>query len=144
MLEEVERCFEERKLRKTRPDFIKSKKSLESAEACLKEAEINLKNRALISGLVMAYASMFHAARAVLYRDGVQEKSHHCLIKYMNEKYARKGKFPLHLINAMEAYKEERHDALYGFESEEIGEEEIKEAVEVAREIIEACKKLLA
>jgi uncharacterized protein (UPF0332 family) len=143
MPEDVEGCFKERKLRKIRPDFIKSKKSLESAEVCLKEAEINLKNRALMSGLVMAYASMFHAARAVLYKDGVQEKSHHCLIKYIHEKYAKKGMFPLHLINAMEAYKEERHSALYGFESEEIREEEVKEAIEVAKEIIKVCKRLL-
>lgn len=49
MFEELERCFEERKLRKTRPDFIKSKKSIESARACLEEAELDLKSGALRS-----------------------------------------------------------------------------------------------
>ncbi|MEM4195063.1 MAG: HEPN domain-containing protein [Candidatus Anstonellales archaeon] len=143
MFEELERCFEERKLRKTRPDFIKSKKSIESARACLEEAELDLKSGALRSALVMAYASMFHAVRAVLYKDGVQEKSHYCMIRYVDEKYAKKGKFPLHLINAIEAFKEERHGALYGFESDDVSEKEIKEAVGIAKEIISVCEGLI-
>ncbi|MEM4335654.1 MAG: hypothetical protein QXL47_01735 [Candidatus Anstonellales archaeon] len=61
----------------------------------------------------------------------------------MDEKYAKKGKFPFHLINAIEAFKEERHGALYGFESDDVSEKEIKEAVGIAKEIISVCEGLI-
>jgi len=40
-----------------------------------------------VSGI---YFAMFHAARAVLYRDGIREKSHFCVEKYL-ETYVSSG-----------------------------------------------------
>jgi len=45
---------------------------------------------ALRSALIAAYMGYFHAARAVLFRDGVREKSHYCIGVYL-ESYRERG-----------------------------------------------------
>ena len=84
----------------------KAKKSLEMSIKKLEEAKKALEYNLLDSCMIMAYTAMFHAARALLYKDGIQEKSHLCLIIYLREKYSEK--LPVHLINALDAYRIER------------------------------------
>lgn len=75
---------------------------------------------------------MFGAGRAVLYKDGIQEKSHYCLAKYPEENYAKKGKIDIETITLLNAFREERHSIMYGFEEIEVKEEEAREAVSAA------------
>jgi uncharacterized protein (UPF0332 family) len=44
----------------------------------------------LRSAMMAAYMGYFHAARAVLFRDGVREKSHYCIGVYL-ESYRERG-----------------------------------------------------
>jgi len=81
-------CFEKRLLRRIAPDMEKAKKSLEMSIKKLEEAKKALEYNLLDSCMIMAYTAMFHAARALLYKDGIQEKSHLCLIIYLREKYS--------------------------------------------------------
>lgn len=93
--------------------------------------------------IISAYAAMFHAGRALLFRDGISEKSHYCLILYLEENYAKKGKIKSEFITLMDAFREERHGILYSLEDIDSGESEANEAVETAKKLLEAVKKLL-
>jgi len=87
----VRECFEKRLLWEDRPDLRRSDRSMEVAEAKLEEAEKALVYGLLDATVILAYTAMFHAARAVLFRDGVIERSHICLIEYLKERYVRLG-----------------------------------------------------
>ena len=137
----VERCFIDRKLRHDRPDLLKAKKSVEIAEDGLKEAQ-KLADAAFPNqALVMAYASMFHAGRALLYRDGVIEKSYFCLLMYLKEEYADKGKLDQELMTMMDAFREERHEIFYSLNRVQISNDDVKEALANAKKLLEKVKE---
>src|SRR3989344_3084996 len=101
MNEELRICFDKRLLRSINPDTEKSRKSIETAEKKLNKA-VKLINVGFFDLSVLeAYTCMFHAARALLYKDGIQEKSHFCTLIYTRENYGKK--IPSNLINAFNA-----------------------------------------
>ncbi|MEK6855160.1 MAG: HEPN domain-containing protein [Nanoarchaeota archaeon] len=110
----TEDCFRFRLLRKVKPDKEKSKKSLEIAESRLERAKEALKLNIFDFVILESYMSMFHASRALLYKDGVQEKSHYAISVYLKEKYS--DKIPSPVINLLEIHRTERHEAMYGLE----------------------------
>jgi len=140
----LDECFALRKLRRIRPDSLKARKSLDAAAAKLERAKILLKDGHNDAALLYAYSAMFGAGRAILYKDGVQEKSHYCLAKYLEEKYAKEGKIDQETISLLHAFREERHAIMYGFEEIRIRDEEAKEAVAAAEKIIENAEELIA
>ena len=108
----VDECFKKRMLRKTQPDIKKAKRSIEIAENKLETAKKSFKKELYGPTIIYGYTSMFHSSRALLYKDGVQEKSHICLVLHMREKY--KDKIPPYLINSLDSFRKERHETLYG------------------------------
>jgi uncharacterized protein (UPF0332 family) len=64
--------------------------SLAQAREWITEAGYDCDADALRSALMAVYMGYFHAARAVLFRDGVREKSHYCIGVYL-ESYREKG-----------------------------------------------------
>lgn len=89
-MKNIDNCFELGLLRRTEPSRRKSDQSLLSAREWLSEAEKNLEAEALRSALSSAYLAVFHSARAVLFRDGVREKSHYCIGLYL-QRYVEEG-----------------------------------------------------
>jgi uncharacterized protein (UPF0332 family) len=59
---------------------------------------------------------MFHAARALLFRDGITERSHICIILYLQENYVKPGKLEQGFVNALNSLRIERHNEFYGLE----------------------------
>jgi uncharacterized protein (UPF0332 family) len=55
------------------------------SKAKLEHAGKAYENGLYDASLVLAYTSMFHAACALLFRDGIVEKSHVCLIEYLRD-----------------------------------------------------------
>ena len=68
-------CFRKRLLRRDKPNAIKSARSLEVASIKLEEAEKALKIGLFDAAVILSYTAMFHAARALLFLDGIIEKS---------------------------------------------------------------------
>ena len=137
----TEDCFRFRLLRKIKPDGGKSKKSLDLAKSRLKRANEALKLNIFDFVVLEAYMSMFHAARALLYRDGIQEKSHYAISVYLKEKYP--DKIPLPVINLLEIHRTERHEAMYGLEYQP-GKNDAEIALKDAEVFINEVKKTLA
>lgn len=139
----IEQCFEDGKLRRERPDLLKAMKSLSIGEAKLKESEELAKAGFKTASLIAAYASMFHAGRALLFKDGIVEKSHYCLITYLREKYAKTGKMDSGVLTVMDAFREERHDLMYSLEEIKVREDETRIAIENAKKMLENVRKLV-
>lgn len=110
----------------------------------LGRAKALLKDNHNDAALLYAYSSMFSAGRAILYKDGVQEKSHYCLARYLEEKYVKKGKIDAETITLLNAFREERHAIVYGFEEVEVRKEEAREAVSTAKKFSRKVEELLA
>jgi uncharacterized protein (UPF0332 family) len=110
----VEDCFKLRLLRKIDPDHNKSKRSLEIANQRLKEINKAIKFEIYNFAILEAYMSIFHASRALLYKDGVQEKSHFAIYIYLKENYSKK--IPVHILNLLNIHRTERHETMYGLD----------------------------
>jgi uncharacterized protein (UPF0332 family) len=135
-------CFQKRLLRKERPDSERSKRSVQVAEAKLDEAERALNHGLFDSTIILAYTAMFHAARAILFRDGIVEKSHVCLIEYLRETYVNNGKLSAALINALDTLRVDRHETLYGLEARS-SRKEAQHSVKKAKEFLDTVRKFM-
>jgi len=136
----IEECYENRMLRKIPQDPKKAKRSLEIAENKLKTAKEAFEKELYGPTIIYSYTSMFHSSRALLYKDGIQEKSHICLVLYIKENYS--NKIPPYLINSLNSFRKERHESLYGLdfiETKKDGELSIHDA----EQLLITVKKIL-
>ena len=138
----IRECFEKRLLRKDRPDPRRSGRSLEVAEAKLEEAEKALRYDLLDAAVILSYTAMFHAARAMLFRDGIVERSHVCLIEYLKDRYVRTGRMSEALINALDSARVDRHETLYGLETRS-SDREAEYSLQRAGEFLVRVKAIL-
>jgi uncharacterized protein (UPF0332 family) len=137
----IEDCFKFRLLRRINPDTDKLKKSLEIAKRRLVRAKEALKLKIFDFAILESYMAMFHAARALLYKDGIQEKSHFAVYIYLKEKYS--NKIPLPVINLLNIHRTERHDAMYGLEYKpEANDAQI--ALKDAEDFVKEIEKIVA
>jgi uncharacterized protein (UPF0332 family) len=135
-------CFEKRLLRRERPDLEKSKRSMEIADAKLNQAEEALNHSLFDASLILCYTAMFHAARAILFRDGIVERSHVCLVEYLRETYVKKGKLSEATVNMLDALRIERHETLYGLDAES-NLKVAEYALEKAKEFLKTVKEFI-
>ena len=70
---------------------------------------------------------MFQAARALLFKDGIIEKSHACVVAYLKENYAQT--LGHDRINWLDTYRLERHESFYGLEKSIVDNEEAEDAL---------------
>lgn len=67
-----------------------------------------------MSAILTAYSCMFHAGRAILFMDGIQERSHKALCDYLKQKHKDLG---TEFVNTFDAYRELRHAVAYGLDT---------------------------
>jgi len=136
----VEDCFKFRLLRKIKPDRDKSIKSLEMAHQRLEQAKNALKLKFFQYAILESYMAMFHASRSLLYKDGIQEKSHFAIGIYLKERYG--DKIPTQIINFLNIHRTQRHEAMYGLEFEPEKEDALT-AIEDAKLFVQEIEKIL-
>jgi len=137
-LSELDKCFEKGLIRRTLPSREKALKSISKSRKWLEEAKKNFEFGLFDSCLISSYSSMFHAARALLLRDGFREKSHYCLARYVEEKYVTTKKLSRIVVDLLDRFRELRHEDLYEldfFATKDDAEEAIKNAGIVITEI---------
>lgn len=137
----VKDLVEKRELRKTKVDKSKVQKSLEIAETKLIESKNLFSAGFYDTAFLTLYTSMFHAARSLMYNDGIQEKSHFAVYVYLEERY--KDKIPKSLLNSYNEFRNHRHEILYGFEGN-YSKEEVENAILEGEEFLEEVKKIHA
>lgn len=139
---DAQECMHKGLLRKIPPSQEKAEASNAAAKQWLEEAEKNIKNKAHHSSILSSYLGMFHAARAILFRDGIREKSHYCIARYLEEEYVKKKKLELQWVELLDHYREIRHNnqySLHFFASPAEAESTLLKAKEFA----ERMKRLL-
>ncbi len=131
-------CYKEGLLRKTKPSKKYAVKSLETSLNHIENAKDNLemKNNNLV--LFCSYTSMFHSARALLFKDGVKERSHICIVSYLREKYPELRR----LSNQLDAYRRNRHNTLYSLDFL-ISKNEAKQAIDDAKQFYKKIKSII-
>lgn len=136
----TDECFKKRMLRKIIPDIKKAKRSLEIAENKLETAKNAFEKELYGPTIIYGYTSMFHSSRGLLYKDGIQEKSHICLVIYIRENYS--NKIPPYLINSLDSFRKERHETLYGLDFIET-KNDAKLSIKDAEQLLNTVKNIL-
>ncbi len=138
----VEECIAEGLLKQTFPDSKKARASIETAEHKLGIAKAEQNAGLFESAIIAAYTAMFHAARALLYKDGFKERSHYALSLFVAEKYG--DKIEKRFLHELDSLRDYRHELMYGIEKRnEVREVEAESAIAAAEEFLKAVKKLL-
>jgi uncharacterized protein (UPF0332 family) len=112
-LNELERCFESGMLRHVTRSKIKSDRSISEAREWLEESKKNLDAGSYRSTISSSYLAVFHAARSILFWDGIREKSHYCIGVYLG-KYVEEGILEEDWTILFESFRNMRHNQQYG------------------------------
>lgn len=137
----VKECIEKGLLKKEQPSRERTEKSLDIAISKLEKAKQLLKLKILDMSKVNAYSSMFHASRALLFKDGFKERSHYAVYVYLTEKYS--DKIALKFLNELNILRLDRHEIFYGLEEQYIDTEELKKTILTCEEFIQNIRKIL-
>ncbi len=135
---ELINCFKRGLLINIPADIESAGRSIKLARSYLADAENSLIGNSYRLVAISSYTAMFHAARAILFRDGVKERSHECISLYLRENYpALAGQ-----ANMLDSYRKYRHEALYGLEFE-AGKEDAIASLTVANGFLSAIENVL-
>ncbi len=143
MKKELKECFEEGLLKRTEPNEQLAKQNLLQAEHFLEEADKLIDAEIKDMALIALYNCFFHSARAILFKDGIKERSHYCLSKYIEEKYQQKELFTMRQTIILDSLREKRNDIQYSVKKTQITEDlheiynEVEEFLEKTKEIID-------
>lgn len=129
-------CFDQGLLKRIRVQPKAAKKEIEKAREYLVKARKNYEIKIHDITVVAAYTAMFHAARSLLLKDGIKERSHVCIVLYLKSKYPRLE----HHIRVLDSYRRFKHTALYALDVK-IGENEAEVALKLADEFIFEIEK---
>jgi len=135
-------CIKQGLLRKLVPSPEKASKGFKKAQVFLAQAKRAFDVKAYDSCLMTCYQAIFLSAKAVLFKDGYREKSHACVARYLEEKYAKSGKIELKWIELLDRYRDLRHDDEYNvffFASVK----DCQELIKFASEFIEQMEKII-
>lgn len=138
----IDDCFRKNLLRRVPPSEKKAADSLALAESYLEESEKTAAAGACKIGINGAYLVWFHTARAVLFRDGIREKSHYCIEVYL-EKYVNSGQLEEQWITLFSRMRTRRHESQYGFGPDPTVEE-VASAIEYASQFLARIRVLIA
>jgi len=138
---DIDKCFKQGLLRRVEPSAVKSTESLAQAREWLSEAEKNIGVETYKSALASIYLAFFHAARAVLFRDGVREKSHYCVGIYL-EKYVQQGVLEEEWVMIFDRMRSARHTDQYSFQVHP-SSEEVESAFKTAKRFIKRMERLI-
>ena len=115
-------------LKRITPDIENAHRSIKLPRSNIKDADENLRICRYRVVIVSSYTAMFHAARALLFKDGIKERSHECVPKYLKEKY---NDMSIH-ANVLDTYRRFRYSAIYGLDVV-LGEDEARATLNSAK-----------
>ena len=90
------------------PELVRG--TLEMAEQDLVAAEKSFERSDYVWASVQTYTSMLNFARALLFADGIREKSHYCVVQYLAK---NRSKELGDLVDKLDILRRERHMTMY-------------------------------
>lgn len=137
----LKECYKKELLKPGEKSIRLAKKSLKQASFFLNEAQDLIELGKKQISAISLYNAYFHATRALLYKDGVKERSHYCIARYLEEKYVKTKKLSIKFLNAFETVMSIRHNVQYSTEKIEI-DEDLTELSNTCEELILEIEKL--
>ncbi|MDD2665525.1 MAG: HEPN domain-containing protein [Methanocellales archaeon] len=131
-------CFSQGLLRKINPDMENARRSIEISKEYLEKAMKNEGIECYDVAVILCYTSMFHAARSILFRDGIKERSHVCIPLYIQSRYPELERY----ANILDSYREFRHRIMYRL-GISIDKNDADEAIKSAEEFLSQTKELI-
>lgn len=110
LLTDFDDCLKKGLIQKTAPSKEQALLSLGKAKEALEDAKANFSEKRYDAATIIAYMSLLNAAKAILFRDGYREKSHICIVRYLEAKHAEIG---LDKIALFDSFRETRHEVQY-------------------------------
>ncbi len=132
-------CFEKGLLKNVPKNIDIVEKTLGMAVNDLAEAEMSYNQERYVWAMVQVYTSMLNLGRAVLFSDGIKERSHYCTVEYLRRHYSEHYG---DLIEKMDVLRRERHLTLYD-SREHVSSEMVNERIDWCKEFLEKTKELL-
>ena len=118
----------------------KALQSIARAEELFSEAKAGLQDGRINSCVIVAYMALFHAGRALLFRDGYREKSHECIVRYLEETYGKE--LGSKTVERLDLFKAERMHTQYDI-TYKPNEENAEAMLEFVGEFITIIKELI-
>lgn len=141
-LNPLDECFSKGLLKKTPKNKALAQEDLRQAGFFLNEAEDLLKLKKKEMATLALYNAVFHAARALLFKDGIKERGHYCLQKYIEEEYGKSNQFSAGQIALFDILRGLRQEVQYGVSKVKF-EENLTELFGQAEKFIEKSKSLV-
>ena len=111
---------------------------MKSAKRFLDDSKFLLSDDRYEPAFGSAYIAAFNAAKALLYGDGIDERSHACAILYLKSKYQKEFG---HLLNIFDDFRKKRHSIQYA--GSHVSELELRDYVDFAGEFIGKAESLV-
>jgi len=137
----VRECFEKGLLVQAHVGEETIKSTLGLASHHIGRASGNLEIGFFDVAFALAYQSMLHSARALLFGGGVKERSHVCVILYLREKY-RQEPHVIKYLNILDSYRVSRHEIVY--RGGEVSKEEAIRAIDDAGNFLTLVREILS
>lgn len=134
----LDECFEKGMLKRSQCGNEEIAGSLNLARNFLEKARGNLSLKYFDITLLLAYNSMFHSARALLFKKGMRERSHFCMIAFLKQEF-RSDAEVVKSINILDSYRIARHGVQYGGHA--CSELDANEAIADAEEFLKLAEK---
>lgn len=133
----LKECFEKGYLREIPMSSEKAQSNLSSALEFLKDAEANFRDNRFKSSLILTYLACLNASKALLFKNGISEGSHVCIVLYLRENYpALKN-----LVDKYNSLRSRRHSIQYSGTS--IDSVEVKDYLNFSQEFLNKVKEVL-
>ena len=135
----TEELFKEGLLKRVSPSEERCSKSLEISEKYISESRKAISAKIYELAIMASYSAVFHASRAILFKEGISERSHYAVYQYLKERRPAIGEMN---IESLDMYRRLRHSVSYGLDTQ-ISKKDVVEALKFAEEFLEAVKKYL-
>jgi uncharacterized protein (UPF0332 family) len=132
------RLFSKEVLVRSSPDQSNAIRSMELARSNISGASKNVEIEEYRTAVILSYTAMFHAARAILFIDGIKVRSHECIPVYLRETHPSLEKQAI----VLDSYRLYRHNAIYGLDFE-AGKQDAVSSINTARDFLSAIEKEL-
>lgn len=138
----LEDCFAKGLFKKTAKSKTLALQDIKQAEFFLGEAVDLVRFKKKEMAAIALYNAVFHAGRALLFRDGIKERSHYCLQKYLEEKYQKPGVLTAEQVALFDVLRGIRQEVQYGVTKVRF-EENLAELCDKTEKFIEKTRTII-
>jgi len=132
-------CIKKRYVNKIGPSLDLAKKELNSANYDFTRAEKSLEEEDYKWAIIMGYYTIFHSAKALLFKYGYKERKHFAVLVFLEDLF-KKGKLNHKHVKNFKYALESREDADYNHIYDK---ETAEEVLLMAEEFIEEMESLV-